>query len=200
MIFKFLTPFILWVYSLYRRIIDVDDYKIVNKTLEYEIDWQEDTYSPGEFWSNEMRYWSPYNLSHFVDITYVDIRKEPVPKNVKNPIIRIKYYYKNKVYKYITKDFEYAWPPRDSSDVNFIMPIFKALLMDKEGQAKRDITQKLCRYAGPKNNFFGEDILIRDMFYYDDETLKKEYPYLVVSDVMNNVKIVETDKKTTALF
>ena len=201
MFVKLLTSVIVWVYGAYKQLFQETDYKLISRTLEYEIDWKENYEITSDFWRREESYWSPYNTKHFVDITHVDVRKDFVPANVKNPIIRIKYFYKNNVYKYITKDFEYAWPPRDNADVVFSVPITKAVLMNGEGQVMRDVTEKIRRYSGYKNNFYGyEDILIRDLFFYDDDTLQKEYPCMVVSNALNKIKVVSTSTNVKHLL
>jgi hypothetical protein len=72
------------------------------------------------------------------------------------------------------------------------MPIISAKLVNDNCETVRDVTDKVKRYAGPKSNFYGKGILIQDMFTFDKDTMKKEYPYLVISDVMGNVKAYNT--------
>lgn len=200
MLLKLLTPVILWAYRIYKSLFHHANYRLINATLEYTIDPKKKYNVSNNFWYEESKYWSPYNTEHYCDITKINLRDSPLPENIIDYTIRVKYYYNNKIYKYITKDIEYDWPPRASNEMGFNMPISKALLVDSKGNPKRDITEKFCRYAGPKNNFFGEEILIRDILYYTDETLNDEYPYLIISDVLGNVKMIGTDKTTHQLF
>ena len=194
MFLKLLTPVILWVYDTYRSLTWHRDYEIIYRTLEYTIDPDADSQYiiSNDFWIKEEEYWSPYNTTHFADITHVDLTKDPIPSNIRKCLIHVKYYYRNKVYKYLATDFEYTWPPREPRDMQFTMPIVRAVLMNDDGQVSRDVTKAIQRFAGPKNNFYGEDILIQDIFSFTKETLEKEYPYLVISDVLNNVKAFKT--------
>ena len=64
--------------------------------------------------------------------------------------------------------------------------------MNDDCEVVRDVTEKTKRYAGPRNNFYGEEIPIRDIFTYDEMTLTKEYPYLVITTALGQVKGFKT--------
>jgi hypothetical protein len=193
MLIKLLTPVILKTYEFYNRILGHKNYEIIYRSLTYEIDPDEEYIISSDFWYDESQHWSHYNTSHYVDITKKDISQDPIPENVKNCVVTTKYYYNNRIYKYVSRGLQYSWPPRDSSDGIFF-PIVCAKLMNDACETTRDVTDKIKRYAGPKSNFYGEEILIRDIFSYDDETMKKEYPYLVISDVFGNTRAFKTDQ------
>lgn len=192
MFLKLLTPVILWVYEKYRSLTWHNDYEIIYRSMEYTIDPDAEYIISSDFWIREEQYWSHCNTEHFADITNVDLTKNPVPSNVKRCLIHVKYYYRNKVYKYISTDIDYVWPPPEPKDMSFNLPIVRAVLMDDNAKQRLDVTKKIQRFAGPKNNFYGKTILIQDMFTFSKETLEKEYPYLVISDILNNVKAYKT--------
>ncbi|QIG59882.1 hypothetical protein [Dishui Lake phycodnavirus 4] len=189
MFLKLLTPIIVWVYDTY---FWHKDYEIVNRSLEYTIDPHAKYIISSDFWIGEEKYWSRDITEHFVDITNVDLSHHLIPANVIKCLIHVKYYYRNRIYKYISNNFDYIWPPPNSSDMSFSMPIVRAVLMDHAATQKIDVTKKIKRFAGPKNNFYNKDILIRDMFSFTTDTLEEEYPYIVISDIMNNVKAYKT--------
>jgi hypothetical protein len=193
MFIKLLTPVILKAYEIYSHLFKHKNYEIIYRSLTYETDPDSEQYFiSSDFWQNESQYWSYYNTSHYVDITNKNISNDPVPSNVKNCMICTKYYYNNKVYKYVTRGISQCWPPEDSS-TGIFLPIVRASLINQECDTARDVTEKIKRYAGPKSNFYGKAILIQDIFSYDEETMKKEYPYLVISDAMANTKAFKTD-------
>jgi len=194
MFLKLLTPVLLWVYEKYRSMIWHKDYEIIYRSLEYTIDPDADYIISGDFWFREEKFWSHHTTEHFADITNVDLTKHSVPSNVRRCLIHVKYYYRNKVYKYISTDIDYVWPPPVPKEMTFTLPIVRAVLMDDNVQQRLDVTKKIQRFAGPKNNFYGKTILIQDMFTFSKDTFEKEYPYIVITDILNNVKAYKTTK------
>lgn len=193
MFVKLLTPVILKAYEIYSRLFRYKNYEIIYRSLRYEIDPDEDYIISSDFWYDESQHWSHYNISHFVDITKKDISQDPIPKNVKNCVVTTKYYYNRRIYKYVTRGTSQEWPPQEN-ETGICMPIVCAKLMNDNCETVRDVTEKIKRYAGPKSNFYGKDILIQDMFTYDEDTLKKVYPYLVIRDAFGKVKAYKTDQ------
>jgi hypothetical protein len=192
MFVKLLTPVILKAYEIYSRFFKHKNLEIIYRSLTYEIDPDEDYIISSDFWFDETQHWSHYNTTHFVDITKKDISQDPVPQNVKKCVVTTKYYYNNRIYKYVSHGVSQEWPPQEN-ETGICMPIISAKLINDNCETVRDVTEKVKRYAGPKSNFYGKSILIQDMFTYDEDTMKKEYPYLVISDVMGNVKAYKTD-------
>ena len=108
MFLNLLTSIILWGYEKYSLFFKNRNYKIIYRSLEYSIDPDEEDYIvSGEFWYKESKYWSHYNVNHYADITNVDMSKHPIPKNVTKTIVCTKYYYNNRVYKYVTEGVEH---------------------------------------------------------------------------------------------
>ena len=164
--------------------------------MEYTIDPSIKYTISSDFWSREERYWGKNCTNHYVDITHEDLTSSPIPENVKDCIVRVKYYYNDRVYKYLNEGVEYSWPPRDSSQGIFV-PITRAVLMNEKCEPVRDVTEKIRRYAGPRSNFYGETVPIQMMFTFDSETMEKEYPYLVISNAFGQVSAHKTSHSVT---
>ena len=196
MFVKLLTPVILWVYEQYKKFYKHKNYEIIYRSLEYTIDPHEPYTISSDFWAKEEKFWGENSVSHYVDITRVDLSTSPIPENVSNCVVCVKYYYNNRVYKFLNTGIEYSWPPRDSSNGIFL-PITRAVLMNNEGEPVRDVSDKIRRYAGPRSNFYGETVPIQMMFTLDSETMEKEYPYLVISNALGEVKAYKTNQSVT---
>lgn len=193
MFVKLLTPVIIWVYEVYKKFYKHKNYEIIYKSLEYTIDPDKSYTISSDFWAREEKYWDTHNTNHYVDITREDISSHPIPENVTSCFVCVKYYYNDRVYKYLNEGIEYSWPPRYSSNGIFV-PITRAMLMNANCEPVRDVTDKIRRYAGPRNNFYGEIVPIQWMFTFDSETMEKEYPYLVISNALGEVKAHKTSQ------
>ena len=115
-----------------------------------------------------------------------------VPERVEKAIIRIKYWYNDKLYKYLTYDTKHEWPPKQGKDIVFNVPLVSAHLVDADDKPVKDILGKVKRYAGPRGDFHGEKVKISDMLYYDMDTLKTMYPAIKLRNIFGKVKIVST--------
>ena len=113
-------------------------------------------------------------------------------ENIKKTINRVKYWYNDKLYKYITYDTKLTWPPKETSGMTFNMPLTSAHLIDPDDKPMKDVLNKIKRYAGPRGNFHGQEVKISDMLYYDIETLKEFYPKIKLKNVLGLTKIVST--------
>jgi len=175
-------------------LFDVPDFKIVSRELEYMIDPSiEYTVQEGGFWDKESKDWKSNILdTYFVDVTNVQYYNEKTPENVKKAILRIKYWYGNKQYKFITNDIESKWPVTFNNAISFSIPLISATLLDVNNEPVRDITNKVRRYSGPKNDFHGQDVPIKDMLYYEEETLKNEYPKIKLVNAIGMTKTVSS--------
>lgn len=194
---NFLSKVIIWAYGAYRKLTSISNYAVIEKALEY-------TVRPGvryeiddDFWLAEEKYWDldtdEEEDHHYVIVTDRDFSKTVIPQNVAHPILRIKYYYNNKRYKLVTDNIDYAWPPREQEGAMFILPITSAVLMDHDDKPVRDITEKIRRCAGPRQDFHGQGhVRIRDLLYYDDETLEKDLPKIKITNSFGMSKVVST--------
>jgi len=193
MMLNLLTTVIIWVYDSFKFIVSKPDYKIIHTSMEYftnEIIPDEDTLD--NFWYDEYREWDGYSMSHYKSLNGIDYKNTSIPENVEKTIIRIKYWYKDKVYKYITYDMNHEWPPIKKPGITFNMPMSSVHLLDSHDKPVRDLLNKIKRYAGPRNDFHNQKVLIRDMLYYDEETLKEEYPTIRLKNIIGFVKNIET--------
>jgi len=194
MISNLLSNLIIWVYGLYRKITDKPDFKIESRSLEYLVDHEKDyTTQKGGFWDKESRTWGDHILEEYwVDVTNTPYYEETIPENVHNIILRIRYWYGNKQYKFITTKVDVDWPVILSEGISFNIPLTSAMLLDYNNKPVRDITSKVKKYAGPKSDFHGEDVPIRDMLRYDQSTLKDEFPKIKLTNAIGMTKTVSS--------
>jgi len=66
------------------------------------------------------------------------------------------------------------------------------MLLDYNNKPVRDITSKVKNNAGPKSDFHGEDVPIRDMLRYDRSTLKDEFPKIKLTNAIGMTKTVSS--------
>lgn len=167
------------------------DYQVLDCQLEYWVEHGKDFVTNDDFWEWQSDEWDEDTESYYVSIN--NIREIPEPPDiVTKTLIRIKYWYNNHIYKYLTYDRDYMWPPVVSRGVHFNIPLQSAQLINEKGEPVKDILAKVKRYAGPNCDFHGQKIKIADMFYYDEETLKTSYPKIVLKNVFGLTKTVST--------
>ena len=70
--------------------------------MEYFIDNRKPHLLEGEFWTNEMKKWDGLFDEHYAETKDMTYRGYRPPTNVNKTIIRIKYWYNDKLYKYLT--------------------------------------------------------------------------------------------------
>ena len=178
MILNLLTTVILWVYDRIKCITAKPDYTISHQSMEYTID--SDT-TDGElmgFWKDESHEeWYDGIDSFYKNLNGIDYMNVETPTNVTKIILRIKYWYNDKMYKFLSNDMNHEWPPKRVPGIVFHMPLISAQLMDIDDKPVKDVLNKIKRYAGPRGDFHGnKNVKISDMLYYDDETLQSDYP------------------------
>lgn len=197
-----LTNIIIWAYAVYKRIFTVSDYTVSKVFLEYDIDPERKYEINDRFWAEEEEYWDDDGVhSFYVDVTGADFRETEIPQNVTRTLTRLSYWYGGERYKYCTYDTDFEWPPtQPPKEMQFVMPIVRATLVDEDDKPKRDVTQKVKRYGGPRGDFHNEKVRLCDLLYYDEETLAKEYPKLQITNAFGMKKTVSTvDGYTTDL-
>jgi hypothetical protein len=161
--------------------------------MEYFTDNDMSSYeTDGDFWSKESKKWDGLFSEHYIELHDINYRKETVPANVKKVIVRVKYWYNDRLYKYLTYNTRHEWPPSNVPGMVFSVPLVSAYLVDTDGKPMKDILGKIKRYAGPRGDFHGENVLIRDMLYYDEDTLKAIYPSIRLKNVCGKIKTVST--------
>lgn len=193
MLFKLLSS----VLYYYKKLVTPQDYRIISEELEYTIDYRKKYDIEDDFWREESVDWDGVMHEFYVLATGKNFRHTIIPQNVDNVILRIKYWYNGKIYKVITSDINFVPSEPKSNDVRFSIPLSRAWLLDQDDKPVRDITEKVRRYAGPRNDFHGQDVKLVDFLYYTQKTLKDEYPKLLLLNTLGMKKLVLTLKDST---
>jgi hypothetical protein len=193
MLFKLLSS----VLYYYKKLVTPQDYLIISEELEYTIDYRKKYDIEDDFWREESVDWDGVMHEFYVLATGKNFRHTIIPQNVDNVILRIKYWYNGKIYKVITSDINFVPSEPKSNDVRFSIPLSRAWLLDQDDKPVRDITEKVRRYAGPRNDFHGQDVKLVDFLYYTQKTLKDEYPKLLLLNTLGMKKLVLTLKDST---
>jgi len=184
--------FLIDIISYFKNFFKEKDYKIHSRSLEYFIDHKKDFTIDGVFWENEYDKWCDNVDNYYVDLIDDSYARDPLPENVTKCIIRTKYWYNNKIYKYISYDIKHVWPPKNEKCINFSLPLVSAQLLNDKNIPVKDILNKINRYAGHRKDFNGNKIKISDMLYYDEETLKNDLPKIKLVNILKMEKIVST--------
>ena len=169
-----------------------NDFSIISTCIEYKYDQSKDVEDiESIFWKKESLNWLDDSSEYYLDFKESDDITNP-PPCVTNPVVRRKFWYNNKVYKFLTYDLEYTWPPKKSMGVHFHIPLSSAQLMDCNDKPVKDMLSKIGRYAGPYNDFYKSDMRIRDMLWYNDETMKN-LPIIKLKNAFGITKCVSTE-------
>lgn len=188
-IHSFLINVIYFFKTIIKKLTYVDDFTIVTESIEYDVDHTKSKDTDEPFWIKERKVWDSGIEGYYADVDVDDVIDNP-PECVKNILIRIKFWYNNKIYKFLTRNKEFKWPPTKKSGVSFHIPLKSAVLMDVSGKPVKDVLGKIIRYAGPYNDFYGNDIKIEDMFWYSREVYN-EYPIIKLTNILGIVKSVK---------
>lgn len=192
MLLNLLTSVILWIHVSIKNIFSKPDYKIIESSMEYKLNNEKTPSELDEFWEDEFEEWDGETEFFYKKLTDKDYKNTQIPSNVEKTILRIKYWYNDKMYKYLTYDMNHVWPPRSSSGISFNIPIVSAHLLDSYDKPVKDLLNKIRRYAGPRLDFHGEKVKISDMLYYDEETLEQEFPTIRIRNALGMIKNVDT--------
>lgn len=185
---NFIHNFLINVICFIKRLLKKSDYKIISRELEYWIDNGKDYVTSNSFWEKQSGEWDDETETYIVTLN--DNKTVPEPPDVVNKLLfRIKYWYNNHVYKYLTYDREHEWPPKINKCMNFKIPLSSAYLLDKDGYPVKNILAKINRYTGPHEC---EKIKIADMLYYDEDTLKEFMPKIQLKNILGGKKTVST--------
>jgi len=64
----------------------------------------------------------------------------------------------------------------------------------------RNITEKVKRYSGPRNDFHGQNVPLEHFLYYDRDVLEDRFPKIILSNTLGMKKTLSTlDDCTTDL-
>jgi len=173
------------------------DYSIISEELEYTVDYRMKYRIEDDFWKEESKDWDGILDEFYTVVTGKQFRNTIVPQNVKKLALRVKYSYGGKVYKAISNDINFR-PGRDENkEMSFSIPLSSAWLVDHNDKPKRDITEKVKRYAGPRNDFHGQHVPLKEFLYYTKDTLERKYPKIVISNAFGMKKTLNTLEDTT---
>jgi len=120
-----------------------------------------------------------------------------VPQNVKNLTLRVKYWYGGKIYKAISQDINFTPGENEAEGMNFSIPLSGAWIVDHDDKPQVNITEKVKRYAGPRNDFHGESVPLKEFLYYTTKTLRTKYPKIVLSNSLGMKKTLLTLEDST---
>lgn len=141
------------------------------------------------FWKKELKYLTKKSTNYYTDVD-ADFNIPNPPECVIRMIIRVKFWYDTKSYKYITYDNNHAWPPRKRTNMIFNLPLSSAVLLDEGDKPVKDLLCKISRYAGPFSDFYNEKIEIKDMFWYEDSTYEK-FPKIKIKNIVGMNKTID---------
>lgn len=193
MLFKLLSTLI----YLYKKLTTPTDYTIISEELEYKIDYDMKYRIEDDFWENESKDWDGILDEYHCYVTNKPFRNTIVPENVKNLILRVKYYYGGKVYKAITQDINFIPGKREQDNMIFSIPLSNVWIVDHDDKPQVDITEKVKRYAGPRNDFHGQNVPLEDFLYYTRKTLETRFPKIMLTNSLGMKKIVLTTEDST---
>ena len=185
---------------MYKNLTTPQDYTIIKEELEYKIDFDMKYQTEDNFWYEESKDWDGILEEFYCDVTGKSFRHTSVPQNVKYVILRIKYYYNGHIYSAISNDINFKPGVNESSAMHFSIPLSSAWIVDHDDKPMRNITEKVKRYSGPRNDFHGQKVPLEHFLYYDKETLKESFPKIVLVGTLGMKKNISTlDSFTTDL-
>ena len=167
------------------------DFTVVSRQIEYRVNHDAKYETDDPFWENERSEIEPHT-EYYIASLDMNTKIPKPPDAVDEIIIRVKYWYNNKIYKYMTYNVDYVWPPKKMNRMSFHIPLVNAQLLGSDGKPVKDILEKIRRYAGPYSDFYGEKIKIRHMFYFDRNVLKCIFPKIKIKNCIGAIKIVDT--------
>jgi hypothetical protein len=198
---EMLTKLLSTIFFFYKYITTPRDYSVVSEELEYTIDHDMSYMVEDDFWLNESKDWEDGILDeYYVDVTGKQFRHTIVPQNVKNIILRVKYYFNGKRYTAISNDINFKPGQNEDTAMHFSIPLSSAWIVDHDDKPMRDITEKVKRYSGPRNDFHGQKVPLKDFLFYEKDVLKDRFPKIVLSNTLGMKKTLSTlDDFTTNL-
>ena len=196
-----LTKLLSTIFFFYKYITTPRDYSVISEELEYTIDHDMSYMVEDEFWLKESKDWEDGILDeYYVDVTGKQFRHTIVPQNVKNIILRVKYYFNGKRYTAISNDINFKPGQNEDTAMHFSIPLSSAWIVDHDDKPMRDITEKVKRYSGPRNDFHGQKVPLEHFLFYEKDVLKDRFPKIILSNTLGMKKTLSTlDGFTTNL-
>ena len=185
------------VLYFYKKLTTPRDYTIISEELEYRVDYRMKYHVEDPFWLDEEKDWDGTLDEFYVKATGKPFRRTVVPQNVKNLTLRVKYWYGGKIYKAISQDINFTPGENEAEGMNFSIPLSGAWIVDHDDKPQVNITEKVKRYAGPRNDFHGERVPLKEFLYYTTKTLRTKYPKIVLSNSLGMKKTLLTLEDST---
>lgn len=176
-IVKYLFFVVVNIYGFILKLLRDKNFTIHKIGLEYNFD--ESKYNCENdlsvFWKNEMK--STTDGGHWVDITRCIHQMGETPECVSEMLFKVKYTFEGKMFKMITRDENFKWPPVKKQEIIFRLPITSVLMVDGDDKPIKDITKKYKMLEGPYGDFCQQtNINIEDLFMFVDyEKIKIMY-------------------------
>jgi len=186
--------FLINIIVFFKNILKEGDHTIISTELEYWVDNDKEYTIDKDnvFWKEQSKEWTDDTESYYVSLKNNEKIPTP-PENVTKVLMRVKYWFNNRVYKFLTYNHEYDWPPKYNKNMSINIPLLSAKLLNENGTPVKDLYAKIKRYAGPYYDFYGDQkIKISDMLFYDEDTLKNTFPKILIRDIFGRVKTVST--------
>jgi hypothetical protein len=196
-----LTKLLSSIFFFYKYLTTPRDYSIISEEIEYAVDHDMKYQIEDEFWLNESKDWEDEVLDeYYVNATGKKFRHTMVPQNIKWIILRVRYYFNGKQYTAISNDIDFKPGDNEDNSMHFSVPFSSAWVVDHDDKPIRNITEKVKRYSGPRNDFHGQKVSLEHFLYYDRDVLEKQFPKIILKGTLGLQKIVSTlDGFTTDL-
>jgi hypothetical protein len=185
------------VFYFYKKLTTPPDYTVISEELEYVIDYRMKYQVEDPFWEQEEKDWDGILDEFHLYATGRPFRHTIVPQNVKNLTLRVKYWYGGKIYKAISQDINFKPGENESADMSFSIPLSSAWIVDHDDKPQVNITEKVKRYAGPRNDFHGQSVPLHIFLYYTPKKLNTKFPKIMLSNSLGMKKTLLTTKDLT---
>jgi hypothetical protein len=76
--------------------------------------------------------------------------------------------------------------------MHFSIPLSSAWIVDQDDKPMRNITEKVKRYNGPRNDFHGQKVPLEQFLFYDKDVLKDRFPKIILSNSLGMKKTLYT--------
>jgi len=196
-----LTKLLSTIFFFYKYITTPRDYSIISDEIEYTVDHDIGYMIEDDFWLHESKDWGDGILDdYYVHATGKNFRRTLIPQNVNNIILRVKYYFNGKPYTAISNDLNFKPGENEDNAMHFSIPLSSAWIVDHDDKPIRNITEKVKRYSGPRNDFHGQKVPLEHFLYYERDVLKDTFPKIILANTLGMKKTLSTlDDFTTDL-
>src|SRR6056300_768765 len=196
MLFKLLSNVLFY----YKKLTTPRDYSIISEELQYTIDYRMKYHIEDEFWEKESRDWDGILDEFHSYVTGKQFRKTIIPQNITNLTLKVKYWYDGKVYKSVSNDINFKPGDSEMEGMIFTIPLSSAWIVDHDDKPQINITEKVKRYSGPRNDFHGQSVPLQAFLYYTPKKLNTKFPKIILSNSLGMKKtLLTTEDLTTDL-